>query len=101
MRASYQCGIVVRLLFRLNASLTSRSAETPYSTRYEPLSPVYSLGHCVDALSVYSVCVLSRCTLSSMDQTASLYRPAASFCAIKTFHQYLIRICLRIGQNFP
>src|SRR6218665_644227 len=63
---------------------------------------VYSVvGHCVDVLSVYSLGVLSRRSLSSMDQTASLYRPAASFCAIKTFHQYLIRICLRIGQNFP
>src|SRR6218665_66194 len=61
-------------------------------TRYEPHSPVYILGHCVDVLSVYSLGVLCLRSLFSMDQTASLYRPAASFCAIKTFHQYLIRI---------
>src|SRR6218665_4180145 len=52
-------------------------------TRYEPHSPVYSLGHCVGVLfgvlcSVYSVGLLSlgvlcRCILSSLDQTANLY----------------------------
>src|SRR6218665_1836620 len=41
-------------------------------TRYEPHSPVYSLGHCVGVLS-------------PMDQTASLYRPAASLLRHQNF----------------